>query len=38
LLLGYQKASAEKALIKVSKEIGGMATVEELIKNSLKIL
>lgn len=37
-ILGYQKASAEKALIKVSKEIGGMATVEELIKNSLKIL
>ena len=37
-ILGYQKASAEKALIKVSKEMGGMATVEELIKNSLKIL
>ncbi len=37
-ILGYQKASAEKALIKVSKEIGAMATVEELIKNSLKIL
>jgi Holliday junction DNA helicase RuvA len=37
-ILGYQKASAEKALIKVSKELGAMATVEELIKNSLKIL
>lgn len=37
-ILGYQKASAEKALIKVSKELGGLATVEELIKNSLKIL
>ena len=36
--LGYQKASAEKALLKVSKELGGAATVEELIKNSLKIL
>ena len=37
-ILGYQKAGAEKALIKVSKELGAMATVEELIKNSLKIL
>ena len=37
-ILGYQKASAEKALIKVSKDLGAMATVEELIKNSLKIL
>lgn len=36
--LGYQKASAEKALIKISKDLGGTATVEELIKNSLKIL
>jgi len=37
-ILGYQKIQAEKALLKVSKELGGMATVEELIKNSLKIL
>ncbi len=37
-VLGYPKASAEKALIKISKELGAMATVEELIKNSLKIL
>jgi Holliday junction DNA helicase RuvA len=36
--LGYQKANAEKALMKVSKELGGTATIEELIKNSLKIL
>lgn len=37
-VLGYQKAAAEKALIKVSKDLGALATVEELIKNSLKIL
>jgi len=37
-VLGYPKASAEKALLKVSKELGALATVEELIKNSLKIL
>lgn len=37
-VLGYNKSSAEKALVKVSKELGGTATVEELIKNSLKIL
>ena len=37
-VLGYQKASAEKALLKVSKDLGTLATVEELIKNSLKIL
>jgi Holliday junction DNA helicase RuvA len=36
--LGYQKANAEKALMKISKELGGTATIEELIKNSLKIL
>ncbi len=36
--LGYVKANAEKALMKVSKELGGTATIEELIKNSLKIL
>jgi Holliday junction DNA helicase RuvA len=36
--LGYQKANAEKALMKVSKDLGGTATIEELIKNSLKIL
>lgn len=36
--LGYVKANAEKALMKVSKELGGSATIEELIKNSLKIL
>jgi holliday junction DNA helicase RuvA len=36
--LGYVKANAEKALIKVSKDLGGTATIEELIKNSLKIL
>lgn len=37
-VLGYQKAAAEKALLKVSKDLGTLATVEELIKNSLKIL
>jgi len=37
-VLGYNKAASEKALLKVSKELGGSATVEELIKNSLKIL
>lgn len=37
-VLGYNKSSAEKALLKVNKELGGTATVEELIKNSLKIL
>ncbi len=37
-VLGYPKAAAEKAIIKISKELGGVATVEELIKNSLKIL
>jgi len=37
-VLGYPKAAAEKARIKISKELGGVATVEELIKNSLKIL
>lgn len=37
-VLGYPKVPAEKALIKVSKELGALATVEELIKNSLKIL
>jgi len=37
-VLGYPKNNAEKALLKVSKELGSMATVEELIKNSLKIL
>jgi Holliday junction DNA helicase RuvA len=36
--LGYAKANAEKALMKVSKDLGGTATIEELIKNSLKIL
>jgi Holliday junction DNA helicase RuvA len=36
--LGYLKANAEKALMKVSKDLGGTATIEELIKNSLKIL
>lgn len=36
--LGYMKANAEKALMKVSKDLGGTATIEELIKNSLKIL
>jgi Holliday junction DNA helicase RuvA len=36
--LGYQKANAEKALMKISKDLGGTATIEELIKNSLKIL
>lgn len=30
--LGYVKANAEKALMKVSKELGGTATIEELIK------
>ncbi len=36
--LGYVKANVEKALMKVSKDLGGTATIEELIKNSLKIL
>jgi Holliday junction DNA helicase RuvA len=36
--LGYPKANAEKALMKISKDLGGTATIEELIKNSLKIL
>ncbi len=36
--LGYVKASAEKALLKITKELGHEASVEELIKNSLKIL
>lgn len=30
--LGYVKANAEKALMKVSKDLGGTATIEELIK------
>jgi Holliday junction DNA helicase RuvA len=37
-VLGYPKAAAEKVLLRVSKDLGGLATVEELIKNSLKIL
>ncbi|MGC6414762.1 MAG: Holliday junction branch migration protein RuvA [Bacteroidia bacterium] len=37
-VLGYPKTAAEKAILKISKELGGVATVEELIKNSLKIL
>lgn len=37
-VLGYAKPAAEKALLKVSKDLGTMATVEELIKNALKIL
>ncbi len=36
--LGYAKASAEKALLKITKELGHETSVEELIKNSLKIL
>jgi Holliday junction DNA helicase RuvA len=36
--LGYVRASAEKALLKITKELGHDVTVEELIKNSLKIL
>lgn len=37
-VLGYPKVAAEKAVLKVSKTLGSGATIEELIKNSLKIL
>jgi Holliday junction resolvasome RuvABC DNA-binding subunit len=36
--LGYNKANAEKALMKVSENGKLSLTVEELIRNSLKIL
>jgi len=36
--LGYARQAAEKALLKVTKELGSEATVEDLLKNSLKIL
>ncbi len=36
--LGYAKNGAEKALLSVNKTLGSSATIEELIKNSLKIL
>lgn len=38
ITLGYAKNGAEKALLSVGKTLGGTATIEELIKNSLKIL
>ena len=38
LALGFGRASIDKALLKVTKEMDGDASVELLIKNSLKIL
>ena len=36
--LGYARQAAEKALLKVTKDLGSEASVEDLLKNSLKIL
>lgn len=36
--LGFGRLAAEKAILKISKELGDSATTESLIKNSLKIL
>ncbi len=36
--LGFARAAAEKALLRTSKDLGGDATTESLIKNSLKLL
>ena len=36
--LGFARNAAEKALIRISKELGDSATTESLIKNSLKLL
>ena len=36
--LGFGRLAAEKAILKISKELGNEATTEKLIKNSLKIL
>ncbi len=36
--LGFARSSAEKALIRTSKDLGESATTENLIKNSLKLL
>jgi Holliday junction resolvasome RuvABC DNA-binding subunit len=38
LSLGYNKGAAEKALLKISDNGKTVLTVEELIRNSLKIL
>ncbi|MBO6518293.1 MAG: Holliday junction branch migration protein RuvA [Bacteroidia bacterium] len=36
--LGFARNAAEKAILKISKELGDSATTENLIKNSLKLL
>jgi Holliday junction DNA helicase RuvA len=36
--LGFGRASVDKALLKVSKDLGDSADVESLVKNSLKVL
>jgi Holliday junction DNA helicase RuvA len=36
--LGFARTAAEKALLRTSKDLGGDATTESLIKNSLKLL
>lgn len=36
--LGFGRLAAEKAVLKISKDLGDTATTENLIKNSLKIL
>ncbi|MFT5724254.1 MAG: Holliday junction DNA helicase RuvA [Bacteroidia bacterium] len=36
--LGFSRLAAEKAVLKISKDLGAGATTENLIKNSLKIL
>lgn len=36
--LGFARSSAEKALIKISADLGDSVTTEDLIKNSLKLL
>ncbi|MFT5479099.1 MAG: Holliday junction DNA helicase RuvA [Bacteroidia bacterium] len=38
LALGFGRLAAEKAILKISKEMGAEASTENLIKNSLKIL
>lgn len=38
LALGFPSAQAQKVLSKVSQELGGNATVEAILKNSLKLL
>lgn len=36
--LGFGRASVDKALLKVSKDLGDSADIESLVKNSLKVL